>query len=107
MVEIRVFHRQCTINYLEGQHNRWKKRSLKPHDDIYRCIDMFKDEQLIANDRRQRHDAGEAPPKRQRKNCIAEEALFRLWKRYEKNKISRETFLKGAGRRYFQYVNIE
>jgi hypothetical protein len=68
---------------------------------------MFKNEQLVANDHRERCDAGEAPPKRQRKSRIAEEALIRLWGRYEKKKISRETFLKAAGLRYFQYLNIE
>ncbi|CAF1477028.1 unnamed protein product [Adineta ricciae] len=57
-----------TINHLEGQHNRWKKRSLKPHDDIYRCIDMIKNEQVVANDQRERCDAGEAPPKRKKKS---------------------------------------
>ncbi|CAF1360795.1 unnamed protein product, partial [Rotaria sp. Silwood1] len=36
------------INYLEGRHNRWKKRATKPHNDIYVCIDMFKHEQLLA-----------------------------------------------------------
>ncbi|CAF2125984.1 unnamed protein product [Rotaria magnacalcarata] len=36
-----------TINYLEGRHNKWKKRAIKPHNDIYACIDMFKDEQLL------------------------------------------------------------
>lgn len=96
-----------TINYLEGRHNRWKKRSAKPHNDIYACIDMFKDEQLLASDQRQRHEAGAAPPKRRKNTRIAEESLNRLWDKLEKNQITREIFLKGAGLRYFQYLKIE
>ncbi|CAF1442290.1 unnamed protein product [Rotaria sordida] len=96
-----------TINYLEGRHNRWKKRSTKPHNDIYICIDMFKHEQLLASDERQRHEAGAPPPKRRKKTCIAEESLSRLWDKLEKNQITRDKFLKGAGLRYFQYLKIE
>ncbi len=96
-----------TINYLEGRHNRWKKRSIKPHDDIYSCIDMFKHEQLLVADERQRHEAGAAPPKRRKRTRIAEESLCRLWDKLEKKQINRETFLKGAGLRYFQYLEIE
>ncbi|CAF5004729.1 unnamed protein product, partial [Rotaria sp. Silwood1] len=96
-----------TINYLEGRHNRWKKRAIKPHNDIYACIDMFKNEQLLAADERQRHEAGAAPPKRRKNTRIAEESLSRLWDKLEKNQISRENFLKYAGLRYFQYLKIE
>jgi len=96
-----------TINYLEGNHNRWKKRSSKAHDDIYTCIDLFKHEQLLAADERQRHVAGAAPPKRKKKNRIAEECLWRLWHKLEKKEINTQTFLKGAGLRYFQYLKIE
>ena len=93
-----------TINYLEGRHNKWKKRSTKAHNNIYVCIDIFKSEQLLAADERQRHEAGVAPPKRRRATRIAEESLNRLWNKLENNQISRETFLKGAGLRYFQYL---
>ncbi len=96
-----------TINYLEGRHNRWKKRSTKAHNDIYSCIDMFKHEQLFAADQRERHEAGAAPPKRRKSTRIAEESLSRLWDKFEKNQIDREKFLKGAGLRYFQYLKIE
>lgn len=96
-----------TINYLEGRHNRWKKRSSKAHNDIYTCIDLFKHEQLLTADERQRHQSGAPPPKRQRKNRIAEESLGRLWDKLEKKQIDIETFLKGAGLRYFQYLKIE
>ena len=41
-----------TINYLEGRHNRWKKRATKSHNHIFAYIDMFKDEQLLAADER-------------------------------------------------------
>jgi hypothetical protein len=96
-----------TINYLEGRHNRWKKRSTKAHSDIYTCIDMFKSEQILAADERQRHEAGAAPPKRRKATRIAEESLYRLWDKLERKQINRETFLKGAGLRYFQYIEIE
>jgi hypothetical protein len=96
-----------TINYLEGRHNRWKKRSTKPHNDIYNCIDMFKHEQLLASDERQRHEAGASPPKRRKTTRVAEESLCRLWEKLEKDQISKEKFLKGAGLRYFQYLKIE
>ncbi|CAM4971374.1 unnamed protein product [Rotaria socialis] len=96
-----------TINYLEGRHNKWKKRAIKPHNDIYACIDMFKDEPLLVADERQRHEAGAPPPKRRRNTRIAEESLNRLWDKLQKNQISKETFLKGAGLRYFQYLKIE
>lgn len=96
-----------TINHIEGRHNRWKKRSSKPHSDIYTCIDMFKNEQLLAADERQRHEAGAAPPKRRRSTRIAEESLYRLWDKLEKKQIDKQTFLKGAGLRYFQYLKIE
>ena len=96
-----------TINYLEGRHNRWKKRSTKAHDDIFSCIDMFKHEQLLAADERERHETGAAPPKRRKPNRIAEESLYRLWDKLEKEQIDREKFLKGAGLRYFQYLKIE
>ena len=39
-----------TINYLEGRHNRWKKRATKPHNQVFACTGMFKDEQLLAAD---------------------------------------------------------
>ncbi|CAF3552146.1 unnamed protein product [Rotaria socialis] len=96
-----------TINYLEERHNKWNKRAIKPHNDIYACIDMFKDEQLLVADERQRHEAGAPPPKRRRNTRIAEESLNRLWDKLQKNQISKETFLKGAGLRYFQYLKIE
>ncbi|CAM4850682.1 unnamed protein product [Rotaria magnacalcarata] len=84
-----------------------EKRAIKPHNDIYACIDMFKDEQLLVADERQRHEAGAPPPKRRRNTRIAEESLNRLWDKLQKNQISKETFLKGAGLRYFQYLKIE
>ncbi|CAF1249125.1 unnamed protein product [Adineta steineri] len=96
-----------TINYLEGRHNRWKKRSTKSHHDIYICIDMFKIDQLLAADGRERHEAGAAPPKRRKNTRIAEESLSRLWDKLEKDQITKEKFLKGAGLRYFQYLEIE
>jgi hypothetical protein len=96
-----------TINHLEGHHNRWKKRSIKSHNDIYACIDMFKNEQLLAADARQRHEAGAPPPKRRRATRIAEESLYRLWDKLDRKQIDREKFLKGAGLRYFQYLKIE
>ncbi|CAF4399856.1 unnamed protein product [Rotaria magnacalcarata] len=68
---------------------------------------MFKDEQLLVADERQRHEAGAPPPKRRRNTRIAEESLNRLWDKLQKNQISKETFLKGAGLRYFQYLKIE
>ena len=45
-------------------YNRWKKRATKSHNHIFAYIDMFKDEQLLAADERQRHEAGASPPKR-------------------------------------------
>jgi hypothetical protein len=96
-----------TINYLEGRQNRWKKRSTKSHEDIYTCIDMFKNEQLLAADERERHEAGAPPPKRRKATRIAEESLHRLWDKLDRKQINREKFLKGAGLRYFQYVKIE
>ncbi|CAF3603015.1 unnamed protein product [Rotaria sp. Silwood1] len=103
--EINVFLDYHDKTY--GRHNRWKKRSTKPHNDIYMCIDMYKHEQLLASDERQRHEAGAPPPKRRKKTCIAEESLSRLWDKLEKNQITRDKFLKGAGLRYFQYLKIE
>lgn len=96
-----------TINYLEGRQNRWKKRSTKSHEDIYTCIDMFKNEQLLAADERERHEAGAPPPKRRKATRIAEESLHCLWDKLDRKQINREKFLKGAGLRYFQYVKIE
>jgi len=96
-----------TINYLEGHHNRWKKRSRKAHDDIFSCIDMFKHEQLLADDERERFETGAAPPKRRKATRIAEESLYRLWDKLDKQQIDRNKFLKGAGFRYFQYLKIE
>ncbi|CAM4830107.1 unnamed protein product [Rotaria magnacalcarata] len=96
-----------TINHIEGRHNKWKKRSTKPHHDMYSCIDMFKSEQLLASNERHRHEAGAPPPKRRRGTRIAEESLYRLWDKLEKKQIDKETFLKGAGLRYFQYLKIE
>ncbi|CAF2209980.1 unnamed protein product [Rotaria magnacalcarata] len=96
-----------TINHIEGRHNKWKKRSTKPHHDMYSCIDMFKSEQLLASDERHRHEAGAPPPKRRRATRIAEESLYHLWDKLEKKQIDKETFLKGAGLRYFQYLEIE
>lgn len=96
-----------TINYLEGRHNKWKRRSTKAHSDIYVCIDMFKHEQLLTADERERHETGAPPPKRRKNTRIAEQSLIRLWDKLDKNQISREKFLKGAGLRYFQYLKIE
>jgi hypothetical protein len=96
-----------TINYLEGRHNRWKKRATKPHNDIYMCIEMFKHEQLLVSDERERHEAGAAPPKKRKSTRIAEESLLRLWDKLDKNQINQEKFLKGAGLRYFQHLKIE
>jgi hypothetical protein len=84
-----------------------EKRSSKPHHDIYSCIDMFKLEQFLAKDERLRDEEGAAPPKRRRGVRIAEESLGRLWDKLEKKQIDKQTFLKGAGLRYFQYLNIE
>ncbi|CAF3851266.1 unnamed protein product [Rotaria sordida] len=89
------------------RHNKWKKRSTRPHPDIYAFIDLFKNEQLLAQDQRQRHEAGAAPPKRKKTIRIAEESLYRLWDKLEKTQIDTKTFLKGAGLRYFQYLKIE
>ena len=97
----------CTINYLEGRHNRWKKRATKSHNHIFAYIDTFKDEQLLAADERQRHKAGAPPPKRRKNTRIAEEILNRLWDKLESNQISRDKFLTSAGLRYFQYLKIE
>jgi hypothetical protein len=77
--------------YIEGHHNRWKKRCNKAHQDIYSFIDMFKHEQLLAADERQRHEAGAAPPKRRSATHIGEEALYRLWDKLEKIPINRDT----------------
>ena len=96
-----------TINYLEGRHNRWKKRSTKAHADIYTCIHMFKSEQLLAADARRRHEAGSSPPRKRKNIHIAENSLHRLWDKLEKHQINQATFLKGAGLRYFQYIEIE
>ncbi len=96
-----------TVNYLEGRHNRWKKRSTKSHQDIYTCIDMFKNEQLLAADERERHEAGAPPQKRRKAIHIAEESLHRLQDKLDRKQIDREKFLKSAGLRYFQYVEIE
>ena len=96
-----------TINYLEGRHNRWKKRSTKAHADIYTCIDMFKSEQLLAADARRRHEAGTSPSGKRKNIRIAENSLNRLWDKLEKQQINPETFLKGAGLRYFQYIEIK
>ncbi|CAF3047092.1 unnamed protein product, partial [Rotaria sp. Silwood2] len=85
----------------------WKKRSSKPHHDIYTCIDMFKLEQFLAKDEGLRDEEGVAPPKRRRGVRIAEESLGRLWDKLENNKIDKETFLKSAGLRYFQILKIE
>ncbi|CAF1397524.1 unnamed protein product [Rotaria magnacalcarata] len=49
---------------------------------------MFKDEQLLVADERQRHEAGAPPPKRRRNTRIAEESLNRLWDKLQKNQIS-------------------
>jgi hypothetical protein len=68
---------------------------------------MFKHEQLLASDERQRHEAGASPPKRRKTTRVAEESLCRLWEKLEKDQISKEKFLKGAGLRYFQYLKIE
>lgn len=96
-----------TINYLEGRHNRWKKQSRKAHDDIFACIDLFKNEQLFAFDERERHETGATPSKRRKNVRIAEDALNRLWDRLDKQQIDEDRFLKGAGLRYFQYLKIE
>ena len=56
-----------TITYLEGRYNRWKKQATKPHNHIFAFIDMFKGEQLLAADERQRHEAEAPPPKRRKK----------------------------------------
>ncbi len=96
-----------TINYLEGRHNRLKKRSCKAHQDIYSCIDLLKNEQLLSADDKQRIETGEAPPKRRKKSRDAEQALYRLWDKLDKEQISTEKFLKAAGLRYFQHLDIE
>jgi hypothetical protein len=64
--------------YIEGCHNKWKKLCNKAHQDIYSFIDMFKHEQLIAANERQRHETGRSPPKRRSATRIAEEAMYRL-----------------------------
>ncbi|CAF1328741.1 unnamed protein product [Rotaria sp. Silwood1] len=96
-----------TINHIEERHNRWKLTSTKPQNDIYTCIDMFKQEQLLAADEHHRHETGAAIPKHRRATRIADESLYRLWDKLEKKQIDTETFLKGAGLRYFQYLKIE
>ena len=67
-----------TINYPEERHNRWKQRATKPHNHTFACIDMFKDEQLLASDERQRHEAAATSLKCKKNICIAEESLNRL-----------------------------
>ena len=96
-----------TINYIEGGHNRWKKRSTKAHADIYSCIDLFKSEQLLAADTRRRHEAGTSPPRKRKNIRTAENSLNLLWDKLEKRQIDQKTFLKGAGLRYFQFIEIE
>jgi hypothetical protein len=68
---------------------------------------MFQSEQLLAADERQRHGACVESPKRRKATRIAEESLYHLWNKLERNEINRETFLKGAGLCYFQYLDIE
>jgi len=68
---------------------------------------MFRYDQLLVEDERQRHEAGAAIPKRRRATLIAKESLCRLWDNLEKNQINKEIFLKGTGLRYFQYLRIE
>ena len=68
---------------------------------------MFKDEQLLAADERQRHEAGAPPSKRRKNTRIAEEILNRVWDKLESNQISRDKFLTSAGLLYFQYLKIE
>jgi hypothetical protein len=46
---------------------------------------MFKDQQLLAADERQRHEAGASSPKRRSATPIAEEALYQF--------ISNEVYL--------------
>ncbi|CAF3072992.1 unnamed protein product [Rotaria sp. Silwood2] len=70
----------------------WKKRSAKPHNDVYTCINMFKHEQLLAADERRRNETGTASLKRRRATRIAEETLCRLWHKLENQKIDRVTF---------------
>ncbi len=53
---------------------------------------MFKHEQLLAADERERHEAGATPPKRRKNNRIAEESLYRLWNKLDKHEIDTETF---------------
>ncbi len=38
---------------------------------------------------------------------IAEDSLYRLWDKSDRKEIDRDTFLKGAGLRYFEYLEIE
>ena len=68
---------------------------------------MFKSEQLLAADARRRYEAGTSPPRKLRNIRIAENSLNRLWDKLEKQQINQETFLKGAGLRYFHYIEIE
>jgi hypothetical protein len=68
---------------------------------------MFKNEQSLAADEREWHEAGAPRPKWRKATRIAEESLHRLWDKLDRKQINREKSLKGAGLRYFQYVNIE
>lgn len=69
---------------------------------------MFKNEQLLAADERERHEEGTPPPPKRRKVArIAEESLHHLRDKLDRKQINREKFLKDAGLRYFQYLKIE
>lgn len=77
------------------------------HADIYTCIVMFKSEQLLGTDARRGHEADTSSSRKRKNIRITENSLNRLWDKLVKRQINQETFLKGAGLRYFQYIEIE
>ncbi len=86
-----------TTNHLESWHHKMKKELDRPHPNIFRAIELFKEQQSDSEHAIRLLQAGGAAPTQRRKYRIVTERLVRLKQRLQEGHITAYHYAGAVG----------
>jgi len=84
-----------TNNHLEGWHNMLKRIARKPHLNVFKLVEIFKQEQSDTEVSIAQLDTGSQPPKRAKKSVDKHKKIEELKSRFSQDQISLEEYVRG------------
>ncbi len=90
-------HGVRTTNHLESWHNKMKKELGRPHPNIFRAIELFKEQQNETENKLRLLRAGGPAPTQRRKYRLITERLVRLKRRLQNGQIAPYQYAGAVG----------